>query len=126
MLAWSAYRVHHCLQRIGSVQALSQLLCQISKSFSGVMGDVLGSQVKILMFGTFMTVLSKPFFAASQLVYTGFGAAACLWCITVGKLLDRVSKGFREAPTKALISQTAQSVGEAADSAFSAFQPAQP
>ena len=109
------------LQRIGSVQALSQLLCQISKSFSGVMGDILGSQVKILMFGTFMTVLSKPLFAASQLVYTGFGAAACLWCITVGKLLDRVSKGFREAPTKALISQTAHSVGEAADSAFSAF-----
>ena len=83
------------------------------------MGDILGSQVKILMFGTFMTVLSKPLFAASQLVYTGFGAAACLWCITVGKLLDRVSKGFREAPTKALISQTAHSVGEAADSAFS-------
>lgn len=113
----------HALQRIGSVQALSQLLCQISKSFSGVMGDVLGSQVKILLFGTFMTALSKPLFAASQLVFVGFGAAACLWCITVGKLIDRVSKGFREAPTKALISQTAQSVGEASDSAFSAPPP---
>ena len=109
----------HALQRIGSVQALSQLLCQISKSFSGVMGDLLGSQVKILLFGTVMTAVSKPMFAASQLVFVGFGAGACLWCITVGKLMDRVSKGFREAPTKALISQTAQRVGETSDSAFS-------
>lgn len=104
------------------MQALSQLLCQLSKSFSGVMGDLLGSQVKILIFGTAMTALSKPLFAVSQLIFTGFGGAACLWCITVGKLLDRVSKGFREAPTKALISQTARQANEAADSAFSAHQ----
>jgi MFS family permease len=107
------------MQRIGSVQALSQLLCQFSKSFSGVMGDVLGSQSKILIFGTAMTVASKPLFAVSSLVFSTFGAGACLWCITIGKLVDRVSKGFREAPTKALISQTAREAREPSDAAFS-------
>jgi hypothetical protein len=109
------------LQSIGSVQALSQLLCQISKSFSGVLGDVLGSQVKILVFGTALTAACKPLFAASSLVFASFGVGACLWCITVGKMMDRVSKGFREAPTKVLISQTARDVGENADAAFSAL-----
>jgi hypothetical protein len=108
------------VQRIGGIQALSQLLCQVSKSFSGILGDVLGSQVKILVLGTALTVACKPMFAASSIVFTSFGAAACLWCITVGKLMDRVSKGLREAPTKALISQIARSSNESADAAFSA------
>ena len=111
------------MQRIGSVQALSQLLCQVAKSFSGVMGDLLGSQVKILVFGTALTAACKPMFAASSVVFTAFGAGACLWCITIGKLMDRVSKGFREAPTKALISQTARDAQEDADAAFSAQPP---
>jgi hypothetical protein len=101
------------------VQALSQLLCQIAKSFSGVMGDLLGSQVKILVFGTALTAISKPMFALSSVVFTSFGGIACLWCIMLGKMMDRVSKGFREAPTKALISQTARDAGETADAAFS-------
>jgi hypothetical protein len=109
------------VQNIGSIQALSQLLCQVSKSFSGVLGDVLGSQIKILIFGTTLTAACKPMFAASTLVFASFGAVACLWCITIGKLMDRVSKGFREAPTKALISQIAENSKESADAAFSAF-----
>lgn len=116
----SVRRVSTCVQRIGSVQALSQLLCQVAKSFSGVLGDLLGSQVKILVFGTALTVLCKPMFAVSSCVFSAFGAVACLWCIMLGKMMDRVSKGFREAPTKALISQTARDAGETADSAFSA------
>ena len=101
------------------MQALSQLLCQIAKSFSGVLGDILGSQIKILVFGMALTTACKPLFAASSLVFTAYGAGACLWCITIGKLMDRVSKGFREAPTKALISQTARDINEDADAAFS-------
>ena len=111
------------MQKIGSVQALSQLLCQVSKSFSGVLGDVLGSQIKILIFGMALTATCKPLFASSHLVYTAFGAGACLWVITIGKLMDRVSKGFRDAPTKALLSQTARDAHESADAAFSASPP---
>lgn len=107
-------------QRIGSVQALAQLLAQVSKSGAGIVGDLLGSQVKILLFGVFLTMLAKPLFALSSFVLSHWGIAACLWCITIGKMVDRVSRGLRDGPTKALISKTAVSVSEPSDAAFSA------
>lgn len=37
--------VNHFQPQIGAVQGLAQLVCQISKGVSGVVGDMLGSQV---------------------------------------------------------------------------------
>ena len=61
-------------------------------------------------------------FAASGLVYTSFGAIACLYWITFGKIFDRMSKGIREAPSKALIGELATQSGESAAAAFSLRQ----
>ena len=84
------------------------------------MGDLLKSQVKILIFGTALTALCKPMFAGSSFIFAAFGGTACLWWITTGKLMDRFSKGLRDAPSKALITETARDAGESADAAFSA------
>ena len=59
----------------------------------------------MVVFGTLLTTINKPMFAASGLVYSAFGATACLYWITFGKIFDRVSKGVREAPSKALIGE---------------------
>lgn len=61
-------------------------------------------------------------FAASGVVYATFGASACLYWITFGKIFDRMSKGIREAPSKALIGDLAAQSGESAAAAFSLRQ----
>lgn len=61
-------------------------------------------------------------FAASGWVYATFGASACLYWITFGKIFDRMSKGIREAPSKALIGDLATQSGESAAAAFSLRQ----
>ncbi|GFH31887.1 uncharacterized protein HaLaN_31012, partial [Haematococcus lacustris] len=43
--------------KIGAVQGGAQFLCQISKGVSGIAGDLLGSQIRVLVFGTFLTLL---------------------------------------------------------------------
>lgn len=48
-------------------------MCQLTKGVSGVAGDLLGSQVRVLVFGTFLTLLCKPMFALLSSVYGVFG-----------------------------------------------------
>eukprot|EP01025_Chloroclados_australasicus_P053393 TRINITY_DN6276_c1_g1_i2.p1 TRINITY_DN6276_c1_g1~~TRINITY_DN6276_c1_g1_i2.p1 ORF type:complete len:553 (-),score=35.37 TRINITY_DN6276_c1_g1_i2:618-2234(-) len=108
--------------KIGQVQALSMFICQLSNGVSGIIGDLLKSQVKVLVFGMVLTLLCKPMFALSGSVYALFGASATLWWITLGKLSDRMSKGIREAPTKSLMKDISVQSGDAPDAVFSLRQ----
>ncbi|PNW83272.1 hypothetical protein CHLRE_05g232751v5 [Chlamydomonas reinhardtii] len=103
---------------IGAVQGAAQFLCQLSKGVSGVVGDILGSQTRVLVFGTLLTFACKPMFALLSSVYGVFGVTACLYWFFVAKLLDRLSKGIREAPTKAVMNELAKESGDAPDAAY--------
>lgn len=76
----------------------------------------------MVIFGTLLTTINKPMFAASGWIYASFGATACLYWITFGKIFDRMSKGIREAPSKALIGDLATQSGDSAAAAFSLRQ----
>lgn len=107
--------------QIGNLQAVAQFLSKASGSLSGILADLL-SPAKMVIFGTLLTTINKPMFAASGWVYATFGAAACLYWITFGKIFDRMSKGIREAPSKALIGELATQSGDSAAAAFSLRQ----
>lgn len=91
--------------KIGAIQGTAQFLCQFTKGVSGVAGDVLGSQERVVMFGTLLTLLCKPMFAMLSNVYIAFGASSAMYWFFVAKLLDRMSKGIRESPSKAIINE---------------------
>lgn len=76
----------------------------------------------MVIFGTLLTTINKPMFAASGWLYSAFGATACLYWITFGKIFDRMSKGIREAPSKTLIGDLANQSGDSAAAAFSLRQ----
>lgn len=108
--------------QIGAVQGLAQFLCQLTKGVSGVVGDVLGSQVRVLVFGTFLTLACKPMFALLSSVYGVFGVTATIYWFFCAKLLDRMSKGIREAPTKAVMNELAKESGDSPDAAYGKAQ----
>lgn len=103
--------------KIGNLQAIAQFLCNASKSLSGTLADVL-SPARMVIFGTLLTTLNKPMFAASGWVFASFGTLATLYWITAGKVFDRMSKGIREAPGKALIGDLAAASGDSPEGAF--------
>ncbi|RMZ55697.1 hypothetical protein APUTEX25_005738 [Auxenochlorella protothecoides] len=109
------------LPQIGNLQAVAQFLSKASGSVSGTAADLL-TPARMVIFGTLLTTINKPMFAASGAVYAGFGASACLYWITFGKIFDRVSKGIREAPSKALIGELAAASGDSPAAAFSLRQ----
>ncbi len=73
----------------------------------------------MVIFGTLLTTINKPMFALAGSVYGALGTTACLYWITFGKVFDRMSKGVREAPSKALIGDLAAQSGDSAAAAFS-------
>ena len=113
--------LHLSNSKIGNLQAVAQFLSKASGSVSGTLADLL-SPARLVIFGTLLTTINKPMFAASGWVYTSYGAAACLYWITFGKIFDRVSKGVREAPSKALIGELAAQSGDSPAAAFSLRQ----
>jgi len=104
--------------KIGAVQGIAQFLAQLAKGVSGVVGDILGSQIRVVLFGIFLTLLCKPMFALSGIVAAKYGVTACLYFIVFGKLFDRLSKGVREAPTKAVMNELAKKSGDSPDAAY--------
>jgi Na+/melibiose symporter-like transporter len=104
--------------KIGAVQGIAQFLCQFTKGVSGIAGDVLGSQERVLMFGSLLTLLCKPMFAMLSNVYFMFGASTAMYWFFVAKLMDRMSKGIRETPSKAIINELAHKAGEPAHTAY--------
>ena len=71
--------------QIGNLQAIAQLLCNLSKSVSGTLADIL-SPAKMVVFGTLLTTINKPMFAMSGWVFAGYGTTATLYWITAGML----------------------------------------
>ena len=71
-----------CLQ-IGNLQALAQFLSNASKSLSGTLADIL-SPSRMIIFGTLLTTLNKPMFAASGYIYATFGTVITLYWVTAG------------------------------------------
>ncbi|KAK9849389.1 hypothetical protein WJX84_005290 [Apatococcus fuscideae] len=108
-------------QKIGNLQAIAQFLSNASKSLSGTIADII-SPARMVIFGTLLTTLNKPMFAASGYVFATFGTTATLYWITAGKVFDRMSKGIREAPSKALIGDLSQQSGDSPTAAFSLRQ----
>jgi Na+/melibiose symporter-like transporter len=104
--------------KIGAVQGIAQFLCQFTKGVSGIAGDVLGSQERVLLFGSLLTLLCKPMFAMLSNVYIMFGASTAMYWFFVAKLMDRMSKGIRETPSKAIINELAHKAGEPAHTAY--------
>lgn len=113
--------LHLSNSKIGNLQAIAQFLSKASGSVSGTAADLL-TPARMVIFGTLLTTINKPMFAASGLVFGSFGAMACLYWITFGKIFDRVSKGIREAPSKALIGELAAASGDSPAAAFSLRQ----
>ncbi|CAK0785495.1 hypothetical protein CVIRNUC_008704 [Coccomyxa viridis] len=103
--------------KIGNLQALAQFLSNASKSLSGTLADIL-SPSRMIIFGTLLTTLNKPMFAASGYIYATFGTVITLYWVTAGKVFDRMSKGVREAPGKALIGELAAASGDRPEGAF--------
>jgi MFS family permease len=113
--------LHLSNSKIGNLQAIAQFLSKASGSVSGTLADIL-SPARLVIFGTLLTTINKPMFAASGWVFSTFGAAACLYWITFGKIFDRMSKGVREAPSKALIGELAAQSNDSPAAAFSLRQ----
>ena len=69
--------------QIGNLQALAQFLSNASKSLSGTLADIL-SPSRMIIFGTLLTTLNKPMFAASGFMYATFGTVVTLYWVTAG------------------------------------------
>ena len=72
--------------QIGNLQALAQFLSNASKSLSGTLADIL-SPSRMIIFGTLLTTLNKPMFAASGYMYATFGTVVTLYWVTAGAAL---------------------------------------
>ncbi|KAG2425670.1 hypothetical protein HXX76_013512 [Chlamydomonas incerta] len=98
---------------IAAAQGSVQFLCGLAKGASGVMGDMLGSQARVIMFGTFLTFLCKPMLLLVGPVHAKFGVAACAWWFFAARLCDQLSKNVREPCIYARVKQLAQESVEA-------------
>jgi len=70
------------------------------------MGD-LWSHKALMVFGAVLFALGRPMFAATGWVHATYGVAGILTWLSVARLVDKVTKGFRDTPMKALIAQKA-------------------
>ena len=82
------------LLQIGNLQALTQFMAKASGSVSGTLADLL-SPARMVIFGTLLTTINKPMFAASGWVYATLGTSACLYWITFAKVRRRASVCLR-------------------------------
>ncbi|EFN58148.1 hypothetical protein CHLNCDRAFT_141928 [Chlorella variabilis] len=129
-------------EAMGNLHGLLQLLSRASGVVSGRLADVLSparhaaaaaaplpqarrasQHSAMVILGVALTaVVCKPMFALCGSVYTVAGAAACVAWITYAKMFDRIVKGVREAPSKALVGELAAQSGDSAAAAFSVRQ----
>ena len=75
--------------QIGNLQAVAQFLSNFTKSASGTLGDLL-SPARMVIFGTLLTTLNKPMFAASGWVYASYGTVATVYWVTFAKVRGAV------------------------------------
>ncbi|WIA41298.1 hypothetical protein OEZ86_004901 [Tetradesmus obliquus] len=104
--------------KIGAAQGVAQMLCQFAKGFAGVAGDILDCQVCVLLAGTFITLSCKLMFAALGTVNAVAGIGATVAWFMATRFLDRMAKGLRDAPAKAITNDLAKRSGDAPDAAY--------
>ncbi|WIA21013.1 hypothetical protein OEZ85_005346 [Tetradesmus obliquus] len=104
--------------KIGAAQGVAQMLCQFAKGFAGVAGDILDCQVCVLLAGTFITLSCKLMFAALGTVNAVAGVGATVAWFMATRFLDRMAKGLRDAPAKAITNDLAKRSGDAPDAAY--------
>lgn len=75
------------------IEGFSEATAQISKFFSGVLGDIFRRQKPLMIFGLILSTLSKPFFIMAD----GMGM------IMLSKLMERVSNGVIATPRDAFV-----------------------
>jgi len=78
---------------IGVIEGVAEATAAISKVFSGVLSDRVGSRKWLVVFGYGLAAVTKPVFAMAPTVGWVFGA----------RFVDRVGKGIRGAPRDALV-----------------------
>lgn len=78
---------------IGVIEGVAEAAASISKVFSGVLSDRVGSRKWLVVFGYGLAAVTKPVFAMAPTVGWVFGA----------RFVDRVGKGIRGAPRDALV-----------------------
>lgn len=106
--------------RIGALEGAAIAAAFVSKVFSGVVSDAVGSRVGVILFGAAMTAIVKPMFACAGGVNAVWGGVAAFQFIVAAKIIDRLSKGVRAAPTDALLADL--SPGEARGRSYSLNQ----
>ncbi|CAG9464027.1 unnamed protein product [Pedinophyceae sp. YPF-701] len=107
--------------KIGDLEALSLLMQKVCNFSSGIVGDMVGHK-GIMLFGAALYALGRPMFAVTGSVYTAVGAVGVVYWLTAARVLDRVTKGFRDTPIKALIVQRAGSNAAVALASKAAYQ----
>ncbi|KAL4435215.1 hypothetical protein ABPG77_001897 [Micractinium sp. CCAP 211/92] len=113
--------LHLSHTKIGALQGSAQLLAKASGSLSGTLADLL-SPARVLLVGAALSCANKPMYVAAGWVASAAGATACAYWILFVKLFDRLAKGIREAPSKALMGQLAEAGGDDPAAAFALRQ----
>lgn len=86
--------------KVGLIEGIAISASFASKLFSGILCDKWRSRKPLILIGTLFTVALKPVFAVAASIQWIFGA----------RLVDRLSKGLRAAPTDALITDLSEEV----------------
>jgi len=106
--------------KIGALEGAAIAAAFFSKVFSGLISDVIGSRIGVIAVGALMTAAVKPMFAAAGSVKAVWGGLVAFQWIFAAKIIDRLSKGVRAAPTDALLADL--SPGEARNRSYSLNQ----
>jgi len=107
--------------RIGQLESFSMLAQKVFNFGSGIMGD-LWDHKRLMVFGAVLFAAGRPMFAATGWVHAAAGAAGVLWWVSMARLLDKVTKGFRDTPMKALIAKVTGPNKAAALASKAAYQ----
>ena len=89
--------------RIGLLEGTAIFCASSSKVLAGVASDAF-SRVAVIAVGAAITLLVKPMFAVAPLLPAVVGTSSTFLFLWLTKILDRVAKGVRGAPTDALLS----------------------
>jgi MFS family permease len=87
--------------QFGFLEGSVLFFASLSRIFAGILVDIFKRATKMLVFGTILTIIGRICF-----VFAGN-----LFLVFLAKTIDRFSKGFRSAPTDALLATVAQKHG---------------
>lgn len=91
--------LHISHTKVGLIEGVAIGSSFAAKFFSGLLSDLQKKRKPLILLGTILSALTKPFFALCT------GAPSMFFL----RLLDRLSKGVRSAPTDALIGDLSES-----------------